>query len=722
MNSHSPAAPGATPVRPSGDVAADPSGGGAAVAVSSDMAHRPDIDGLRGIAVLVVVLYHFQLGLPGGYLGVDVFFVISGFLITSLILRRIETGRFTLTDFYERRVRRIAPAAIVTMAVTLLVGAVIFALPEDRQRLGRAVIAQVLLGGNCYHYGLAQNYFRPAEHEPLPLMHTWSLAVEEQFYLLFPLVLWLIGRWQRRWIACVMLVVMAASLLLRSVPLDALTLTPSARFFLLPPRAWELLLGALIAVIKARPPASRRGTEVLALGGMALMMACFFDSEVDHTSVIPLITTCVGAAILLFTYRPDATLTHQTLAIAPLRWLGLISYSLYLVHWPLWVFVQYFPDDLPGVWLRVTLFVVSLGLAWLSWRYVETPVRLREVLATRGKLFVAFAVASAPLLVIGAIVPQLPTSTDPRVQAYEKDCQEWPMLEYVVDQSVGRSRPSRPDDPTDYMSFQAESVIRAGRAEDPPAFILWGDSHAAAIRPVFDDLARAHGVSAFCYAVSGRRPFGNIEPASVAKTTLNLNQVQGDGTLEAIIALAKRERVPMVILVSRWNMSDKEPWFESTLRRTTDRLQQAGLDCVILRDTPEMNFHYVSLWRRRASRGLTTRDLAESLSDYQVRTARSTASFERLIAPRGDNAIAPANKPESPAQTQIRAAIEVLDPAPYFIEGDPNLLRGNIGDVLLYRDADHFSPAGSRRLRSLLEPCIRQAAESVLQGAGKRDR
>jgi peptidoglycan/LPS O-acetylase OafA/YrhL len=665
---------------------------------SLGLPHRPDIDGLRGIAVLAVVLYHFQLGLPGGYLGVDVFFVISGFLITSLILRRIEAGRFTLADFYERRVRRIAPAALVTMAVTLVVGAILFSLHEDRLRLGRAVIAQVLLGGNCYHYSLGQNYFRPAEHDPLPLLHTWSLAVEEQFYILFPLLFCLIGRWRRSWIACVILVLLSASLLLRFLPDDVLMLSSSARFFLLPTRAWELLIGVLIAVVKARPPSSKIGTEILALVAMALMMASFFDVEVNKASAIPSLVTCLGTAVLLLTHRPDGTLVQQSLSLPPLRWLGLISYSLYLVHWPLWVFVQYFPETLPSLWTRVSLFVLSLGLAWLSWRYVETPVRQKRILATRGKLFAAFAVTSVLLLVGGGALPLIYTSTDPRIQSYEKDCEAWPILEYVHTDS--RSLSGQPEKTLEYMSFHTPSLIRSGRPEDPPAAIIWGDSHAGALRPVADDLARSHQVSAYSYAVSGRRPFGNIVPADTALTNKNLIQVQGDEVLDAIIRLAKQERIPMVMLVSRWNISDKEPWFEPTLQRTVDRLTQAGLRCVILQNTPEMDGFSLSSWRRRASRGLSTRDLVESLNDYQNRTTRSRTYFNQINAP---------GNPGKPG------TVEVLDPTPFFKEGNPDLLRGDIDGVLLYRDVDHVSPAGARRLRPLLEPYIREAAESVRQ-------
>lgn len=279
-------------------------------------------------------------------------------------------------------------------------------------------------------------------------------------------------------------------------------------------------------------------------------------------------------------------------------------------------------------------------------------------------------------------MPLFAVSTDARVLAFEKECATWPL---------------------DCVGFEADGPSRVGRPEDPPAFILWGDSHAPAVRPVVDDLTRSYQVSAYLCAMSGKRPFASINPEDDAKTYKGLDPVQGDAILDAVIRLAKQERIPMVMLVSRWNYSDKEPWFEPTLRKTVDRLTHAGLRCIILRDTPEIDNHSMSIWRRRASRGLSTPDLVESLNNYQQRSARSNGFFNRL------------NAPGSSGSPESSSKVVLLDPTPYFIEGDPDLLRGNIGDVLLYRDVDHLSPAGARRLRPLLEPYIREAAESVRQ-------
>ena len=168
--------------------------------------------------------------------------------------------------------------------------------------------------------------------------------------------------------------------------------------------------------------------------------------------------------------------------------------------------------------------------------------------------------------------------------------------------------------------------------------------------------------------------------------------MDGDAVLDAVIRLAQRDHISTVILVSYWDNSDFEPWFEPTLRKTLDRLTHAGLRCVILGDTPVMDGTSVANWRRRTARGLIATDLTDRLSDYQQRTARSRALFSRLDA---------------------AGAVVFLDPSTYFIEGNPELIRGNLDGVLLYRDRDHLSPAGARRLRPLLEPCIRDAAETV---------
>ncbi|OYW87439.1 MAG: hypothetical protein B7Z23_13815 [Pseudomonadales bacterium 32-61-5] len=234
---------------------------------SPSFSYRPDVDGLRALAVLPVLLFHAGLGCSGGFVGVDVFFVISGYVISSLILREIAAGSFSMVQFWERRIRRIMPA-LTCMVVAVRGAAWLFCLPEDFQRVGKSVLAQAVMGANFYFWKDG-NYFDPGA-ETKPLLHTWSLAVEEQFYLLFPLLLTFLVRsrprtWQR-WLWGI-----ALGSLVIGIALSYSSHNQRAAFYLLPARAWELLIGVLVAVYRGRFSANKAAQEVSGFLGLALI-------------------------------------------------------------------------------------------------------------------------------------------------------------------------------------------------------------------------------------------------------------------------------------------------------------------------------------------------------------------------------------------------------------------------------------------------------------------
>lgn len=347
-----------------------------AKASSAIAAYRPDIDGLRALAVLAVILFHLDKALlPGGFVGVDVFFVISGFLISLHILQEVERGRFSLVEFYRRRVKRIVPPMLVVLLATLLAAQLVL-LPEDAERVADSALWSLLSLGNVYFW-LHQDtsYFAAASRE-LPLLHLWSLGVEEQFYIVWPLLLMATYR-QRRARGFFML---AGLLALASFGLAELWFERDVSFvyYMLPSRAGELLLGALVALIVLRGGARRLPAAAggpLALAGLALVIGSML--MLAEGQVFPgllAIPPTLGAALLILAGHLGDNRVSRLLALKPLVGVGRVSYSAYLWHWPLIAFFNYGHAgmSLPA---GAGILVLTFGLAWLSYRWVEQPAR-----------------------------------------------------------------------------------------------------------------------------------------------------------------------------------------------------------------------------------------------------------------------------------------------------------------------------------------------------------
>ena len=360
--------------------------------IASKHRYRPDIDGLRAIAVVLVVMYHLGIGFTkGGFVGVDVFFVISGFLITQIICADMENASFSLGQFYERRVRRIFPALFCVLLWTSVAGTLLL-FPPELEYLGKAVAAATGFVANILFYN-GSGYFAGTS-EVIPLLHTWSLAVEEQFYLLFPLALAPLLRW-RGGSRCLPALALGAALSFAS----CLVLTHyerSAAFFLLPPRAWELLLGCLLALGAFPELHSQRLRELASAVGLAAILVAggAYNRNVSFPGWAALLP-CVGAALVIHAGACGDTLVSRLLSSGGAVFIGLVSYSLYLWHWPIIVLYKshsgFAISDVERLWLGV----ISLAVAALSWRYVEQPFRRRVIFARRRPLFLLATAASA---------------------------------------------------------------------------------------------------------------------------------------------------------------------------------------------------------------------------------------------------------------------------------------------------------------------------------------
>lgn len=369
---------------------------------------RPDIDGLRALAVLAVVIYHIEPKLlPGGYIGVDIFFVISGYLITGILFRQTQAGSFSLWQFYERRVRRILPAATVMMAATLCAGYFVL-LPRAYVDLAQSAIAAALSAANVFFYWTT-DYFDAAKGTK-PLLHTWSLAVEEQFYLVLPIVLLGLSRFGPRVLRTSLIVL---ALLSFGASCYFVTVDQPAAFYMPYLRAWELLAGGLLAVFRWVPPRSLAMRNVMAFLGLGLI----FGSLVllNEQSSFPGLTAapaCIGAVLLLAAASADparGSLISWGFSLPPVRYVGLISYSTYLWHWPVIAFYRegsaFLPIELPGGKASALLLLIaSLVLGALSRHFIEKP--FLNSTARSSKVIVGWGVASiaAICVIAGSVV------------------------------------------------------------------------------------------------------------------------------------------------------------------------------------------------------------------------------------------------------------------------------------------------------------------------------
>ena len=428
--------------------------------------YRPEIDGLRALAVVPVVLYHAGIpGFSGGYVGVDIFFVISGYLITMLILRDVEAGCFSIVRFYERRARRILPALIfVTLACVPI--AWISMIPKDFDDFAASIWSVALFVSN-FHFWLESGYFDTAI-ELKPLVHTWSLAVEEQYYIIIPLFLVVLLRFGRSGIVLALSVVFAASL---ASALIGSASYPAANFYLLPGRAWELIAGGLLAVyeLKNTPAVASRTANVLALLGLILLVASLFTftSVTPHPGLLTLAP--VLATVLIIRFGHARGPVNRLLSLQMLVSTGLISYSLYLWHQPIFAIARVRALDNLGIAEYFPLIGLSILVSMATWRYLETPFRNAQIVSTKTiwRLSSIAVAGTAAIGLTGASGVMRPNSTqllDYIARTAESDV-------ILVFQKDGRLCHNRlPDD---------ACVIG-----DPRRSVTWalvGDSHAGSI-------------------------------------------------------------------------------------------------------------------------------------------------------------------------------------------------------------------------------------------------
>lgn len=514
-------------------------------------AYRPEVDGLRAIAVSLVLAYHLGVRqVTGGFVGVDVFFVISGFLITSQLVNQLQTESFSLQAFYIRRIHRLFPALFVMLVATMTAGFWIL-YPATYVELGKSVIATVLSVSNIFFWFHSDYFDAPANTRPL--LHTWSLGVEEQFYLLFPALLMLMWKGSR---ARIIVLLSTAALLSLSASAIGAFKFPSAAFYLLPTRLWELLVGSMLAFGFFLRTSSRAGRNFMGISGLILIIgsAILIDGETRFPGAVALLP-CVGAALVISAGLNGSHVVGRLLSLRPVVFLGLVSYSLYLWHWPTIILYQNYYGL---TWLdpasKIIVGSVSLLLAVLSWRYVERPFRTASQAATGPRAIRGSALCASAAIAISAPVVMadgIPARFDPEVIRIAS------FLDY------------KPESPTASTSCflrtkGTQTTFDKGRclSTDPTRknVLVLGDSHSDhLIYGLKREWTEFHFLQA---SAPGCRPTLEHEFSADSRCSGLMKSIY-----EEYLA---RERPDLVLLSGRWRSSDMER-LKDTLRWLRER-------------------------------------------------------------------------------------------------------------------------------------------------------
>lgn len=634
---------------------------------SSAANYRPDIDGLRAIAVLAVVFFHADVGLNGGYVGVDIFFTISGYLITGILLKDLEQKQFSLVNFWERRARRILPALLCMVMVTVIVSG-FHLLPLDYKELGQSVVAQSTLVSNYYFYTVS-GYFAP-DVRLKPLLHTWSLAIEEQFYLLFPVLLLMT---YRRGVDFCRIIIVGLG-----VASFALCVVWSyrhawANFYFLPTRAWELLVGAFLATL----PVNNPGSPILreSMGAVGLLGICSamigYGPETRMPGIAALLP-CGGAMCVIASGRTMLSFSGKLLAFKPLVFIGLISYSLYLWHWPFFALANYWEFVPLPLSMRLFLVISCIGLSILTWRYIERPFRRQELLPEKAQMFIFASASIILLLTVGAtliVFDGFPTRMPASVRQFAKGKDDFKFFGHQYGTSVSDA--------------VGENFVELGNKDksQPIHVIIWGDSHAMAILPAFDELCRRSGVRGVSANHAATVPLIGFSQPN------HPDGLRGDSEAfnQAIIRYIKHNRVKHVVLVASWldhvNRTSANA-VQRGLKSTLEALQGCDARLWIMPVVPTYEWQVPKMLAFTTLEGRSIVNLGKPLEVYRELIHQQSDIFH---------------------SADTHGLLTMLDPTSLFTGLEGRCLLQSEG-WSLYRDNHHLSAHGASHLSPLFEP------------------
>lgn len=638
--------------------------------------YRADIDGLRAIAVLAVLCFHLDItGFTGGFVGVDVFFVISGFLITSIILKEIRRdNKFSVVRFYERRIRRIFPALFPVMTFTLVVGAYLFDHIAFKD-LGQSITATTLFASNILFWQESGYFAAPAEHKPL--LHTWSLAVEEQFYILFPLMLVVINRFFRNqyfpWL-------LAAGLISFSTNIWEVYNDTSAAFYFMHNRAWELLAGSILAlgvIPKLQSKFLRNLLSALGFGLIFYSIGFYTESTLfpGYNAIAPVLGTC----LIIYSGMNGSSSINKMLGWKPLVFIGLISYSLYLWHWPLIVFPKYMMFSRALTNFEIAgIILATFVISTVSWRFIEQPFRGKQpVIAERKMLFALSALVMVVAIGIGGVI----------------HLQKGMPYRLGIEKNPGWTLNGEPD-------IFAEEIkngvlpTQIGTGNIKPSFVLWGDSHAISLIPAVSEKAKQYGVSGYLMTHDSTPPLLDID--TINDPSNNVPRF----TEEVLSFIKAHPEIKTVILAARWafyingngykqeiiqevvlkdtssNHTASQPnslLLKAGLRRTVKALLGMRRQVVLVSQLPAIGYDVPRLYWVSHQTGVDYHEFIPTISEYNERNRDA----QKILNELADNPNVMLISPESLLFDQTGRVMIVAD------------------NKILYRDDDHLSIAGA---------------------------
>jgi peptidoglycan/LPS O-acetylase OafA/YrhL len=656
--------------------------------VKTDHNYRPDIDGLRAIAVLAVVLYHaFPNALPGGFVGVDIFFVISGYLITKLILQELQSGSFKISNFYLRRAKRIFPALIVVLIAVIGLGWLILT-PEEYKRLGVPIAGGAGFLAN-FVFWKESGYF-DISADSKPLLHLWSLGIEEQFYVVWPLFLVWISRRRRshsiKFFFGVLLASFVYSVFLVFRDTTAAFYSPIARF-------WELWIGAALAYVNFVWGAQRLADGLqspLALLGLTLcfLSLILIDSNSSFPGAWALMPTIGTALIILAGSREAPMLNTKILAARPLVAIGLISYPLYLWHWPLLSFARIMESETPSPEIRIGLVGLSVALAWLTYRFIEIPIR-RQTFGRAKKIVLGMSVVLLAVFIAGITIRKMDGLKFRALTKLNGD---------VSTLTIGKDRANLIQD-CGISDDQRKMFQWCVRSNDlPPKFAVLGDSKAEAI---FYGLAREAG------SAMGGLLIGSVSPPHIdvpkterqRKNRIAFDNLLTQNSVEVVI-LANALRTLFAIdkmtgFVNPEIVEINSPEWLQRYSDTIRKLENSGKRVVFLIDNPtfpdprsciaggmtESDFLNQILQRKPNPRcAIDYSDHIEGTSAYRAFVDRLSRAHPKMI---------------------------IYDPTPLLCDLTQNLCKITYDNKFLYSYSDHYSDYGNSRVgRDLLRMLV----------------
>lgn len=646
----------------------------------------PHIDGIRTLAVLAVVLYHLQSTLcPGGFAGVDVFFVISGYLIGGGIIRDLQREQFSLMDFYTRRIKRIMPAYFFMILITLATGVVLFHY-EPLSAVGNATLRSSYFFANFYCYKYLGDYFAGAA-EDHPMLNLWSLSVEEQFYMIVPLAVMLMWKLGRKTTIVLIAVVCLASFINAETLLNSETDRNHIKaFYMLAPRAWELFAGVLLAMAPLAKERKMNGW----LAGLGLVLILFSYACVNNAYSFPgkgAIASIIGA-VLLIRYG-HAGIVGKVLSCTPFVGIGKISYSLYLWHWPVIVYMNYiFIDGMSLPWM-VFAVVLSFAMAYISWRFVEMPVRRNKAIGFK-KAVAGLVMTCVTVAGLGAVVHK----TNGFVHILHQDANRLVSLEYPpkltpVDPATDSITQLAAHD--EKGNLQQNLIRHLGAKGAPIEYVLIGDSHAEALQIGFNDICREKGKAGVAVAFK-----------TCPLTGINITNTFANIADPFISWLEQNPQIRTVYLMCNWNTRISGPsnqilyrvgtpipentagnseLLREGLLATCQRITALGRELVLIGPVPVLKYDPGKEARHLIMLGRDLSELRDSITQAEYEKTNATAY--RLLE-------------ECAQMDHVR-----------LVRFDQCLLQngvfsGLMNKKLMYHDSNHLSGDGSRYVISCI--------------------